>query len=291
VTPSDPDDVIKSTIAALSTPGDDALTKAAAEGIPDRAEVIEWVERTRSLMLLERNRSVLRSELPYLADRLEKLVSKLALPDGSQPRALVESFVRRLPAVRTLLAADVEAAYEGDPAARSYALIVGTYPALYAIPIYRIAHELHQLGVPILPRLMTEHAHDRTGIDIHPAAKIGRRFFVDHGTGVVIGETCAIGDNVRIYQGVTLGARSPRQGEVLRGVKRHPTIEDDVVIYAGATILGGETVIGRGSVIGGNVWLVHSVPEESRVTLEQPRLVVRPRSGAGGDSDPHNWDV
>ena len=157
-----------------------------------------------------------------------------------------------------------------------------SYPALHAIAIYRIAHELHLLGVPILPRMMTEHAHDRTGIDIHPGAKIGRRFFIDHGTGVVIGETTAIGDNVRIYQGVTLGARSPRHGEMLRGVKRHPTIEDDVVIYAGATILGGETVIGRGSVIGGNVWLVDSVPEDSRVTLEQPRLLVRQRPGPGG---------
>ncbi len=291
MTPSDPDDVIKATIAALSTPGDDALTKAAAEGIPDRSEVIEWVERTRALVLLERDRSVLRSELPYLAERLEKLLAKRTLPDGSTPRALAERFIRRLPAVRTLLAADVEAAYEGDPAAKSYALIVVTYPALHAIAIYRIAHELHGLGVPILPRMMTEHAHDRTGIDIHPGAKIGRRFFIDHGTGVVIGETTAIGDNVRIYQGVTLGARSPRHGEMLRGVKRHPTIEDDVVIYAGATILGGETVIGRGSVIGGNVWLTESVPEDSRVILEQPRLLVRQRGGSGADSDPLNWDV
>jgi len=291
VTPSDHDDVIKATIAALSTPGDDALTKAAAEGIPDRGEVIEWVERTRALVLLERDRSVLRSELPYLAERLEKLVAKRALPDNVAPRALVENFIRRLPAVRTLLAADVEAAYEGDPAAKSYAEIVVSYPALHAIATYRIAHELHLLGVPILPRMMTEHAHDRTGIDIHPGAKIGRRFFIDHGTGVVIGETTAIGDNVRIYQGVTLGARSPRHGEMLRGVKRHPTIEDDVVIYAGATILGGETVIGRGSVIGGNVWLVDSVPEDSRVILEQPRLLVRQRPGPGVDTDPLHWDV
>ena len=291
MTLSDHDDVIKATIAALSTPGDDALTKAAAEGIPDRGEVIEWVERTRALVLLERDRSVLRSELPYLAERLEKLLAKRALPDGLAPRALVESFVQRLPAVRTLLAADVEAAFEGDPAAKSYAEIVVAYPALHAIATYRIAHELHLLGVPILPRMMTEHAHDRTGIDIHPGARIGRRFFIDHGTGVVIGETSAIGDNVRIYQGVTLGARSPRHGEMLRGVKRHPTIEDDVVIYAGATILGGETVIGRGSVIGGNVWLTESVPEDSRVTLEQPRLLVRQRPGPGADSDPLHWDV
>ena len=292
MTPSDRDDVIKSTIAALSTPGDDALTKAAADGIPDRAEVVEWVERTRALVLLERDRSVLRSELPYLAERLEKLLGRLPLPDGKSPRPLVEQFIGRLPTVRRLLAEDVEAAFEGDPAARSYAEIVVSYPALNAVAIYRIAHELYQLGVPILPRMMTEHAHDRTGIDINPGARIGRRFFIDPGTGVVIGETAVIGDNVRIYQGVTLGARSPRHGEVLRGVKRHPTIEDNVVIYAGATILGGETVVGRGSVIGGNVWLVESVPEESKVTLEPPRLRVRQRPGPAGSTDPgSNWDV
>ena len=291
MTPSDHDDAIKSTIAALSTPGDDALTKAAAEGIPDRGEVIEWAERTRALVLLERDRSVLRSELPYLAERLEKLLAKRALPNGAAPRALVEAFIARLPAVRKLLAEDVEAAYEGDPAARSYAEIVVSYPALHAVATYRIAHELYVLGVPILPRMMTEHAHDRTGIDIHPGAKIGRRFFIDHGTGVVIGETTEIGDNVRLYQGVTLGARSPRHGEMLRGVKRHPTIEDNVVIYAGATILGGETVIGRGSVIGGNVWLVESVPEDSKVTLEPPRQRVRQRPGPAGGSDPNHWDV
>ncbi|HEY8156287.1 MAG TPA: serine O-acetyltransferase EpsC [Myxococcota bacterium] len=291
MTPSDHDDVIKSTIAALSTSGDDALTKAVAEGIPDRGEVIEWTERTRALVLLERDRSVLRSELPYLAERLEKLIARLPLPDGKAPRALVAGFLQRLPAVRQLLAEDVEAAFEGDPAARSYAEIVVSYPALHAVATYRIAHELYRLGVPILPRMMTEHSHDRTGIDINPGARIGRRLFIDHGTGVVIGETSQIGDNVRIYQGVTLGARSPRQGEVLRGVKRHPTIEDDVVIYAGATILGGETVIGRGSVIGGNVWLVDSVPEDSKVTLEPPRLRVRQRPGPGGSSDPNHWDV
>jgi serine O-acetyltransferase len=167
----------------------------------------------------------------------------------------------RIPgAPRALLAEDVEAAFEGDPAAKSYAEIVAAYPAVWAIATHRVAHELHGLGVPLVPRIMAEHAHARTGIDIHPGAKIGRRFFIDHGTGVVIGETAEIGDRVVIYQGVTLGALAPRAGQVLRGVKRHPTIEDDVTLYASATILGGDTVIGRGSVIGGNVWLTHSVP-------------------------------
>ena len=162
----------------------------------------------------------------------------------------------------------------------SFAEIVVSYPSIRAIAVYRIAHALYGLGVPILPRMMTEKAHDRTGIDIHPGARNGRRFFIDHGTGVVIGETTEIGDNVRLYQGVTLGAKSPRHGMSLRGVKRHPTIEDDVTIYAGATILGGDVMVGRGSVIGGNVFLLESVPEESRVVGEPPSYLVRQRDKA-----------
>jgi serine O-acetyltransferase len=194
--------------------------------------------------------------------------------------------------VREILAGDVEAAFEGDPAARSYAEILVAYPSIRAIAIQRIAHELHKLRVPILPRMMTEHAHDLTGVDIHPGAKIGRRFFIDHGTGIVIGETVEIGDNVRLYQGITLGARSPRRGEALRGVKRHPTVEDDVVIYAGATILGGDVVIGRGSVIGGNVWLTVSVPPCSKVVSEPPRSQVQQRGGCESeDPDQLEWDI
>ena len=166
-----------------------------------------------------------------------------------------------------------------------------SYPSIRAIAIYRIAHELHLLDVPILPRMMTEHAHDRTGIDIHPGARIGRRFFIDHGTGVVVGETSEIGDNVRLYQGVTLGTTSPRHGATLRGVKRHPTIEDDVTIYAGATILGGDVVVGRGSVIGGNVFLLDSVPDGSRVVGEPPRYLVRQRKGGRGDPRQLHWDI
>jgi serine O-acetyltransferase len=169
----------------------------------------------------------------------------------------------------------VEAAYEGDPAAKNLDEIILSYPGLEAIAIYRIAHELHIQGVPLIPRIMTEFAHVRTGIDIHPGAEIGDSFFIDHGTGVVIGETCSIGNNVRIYQGVTLGALSfkkDKDGKLFKGIKRHPTIEDNVIIYAGATILGGETVIGRNSVIGGNVWLVDSVPPGTTVTLKSPEL-------------------
>jgi serine O-acetyltransferase len=284
------EDVLEQTIAALSKSGDDALTKAASEGLPDRREVTDWVERATRLLLAERDPAALRAELPELAERLRRQLGCLNLPDGVTPDGVLERFLPRLPAIRALLAGDVEAAWEGDPAARSYAEIVASYPSIRAIAVYRVAHELHALGVPILPRLMTEHAHDRTGIDIHPGARIGRRFFIDHGTGVVIGETTEIGDNVRVYQGVTLGALSPRHGEMLRGVKRHPTIEDDVTIYAGATILGGATTIGRGSVIGGNVWLIDSVPPDSRVSSDPPQQLVR-RKDQKSHAMPLHWDI
>ena len=285
--PQDPQEILERTIAALSSGAEDALSKAAAEGLPNLAEVVEWIERCKRLVVAERDRSALRSEIPALADRLRRLLGQLALRGDASPDAVVLRFVERLPEVRRRLAEDVEAAFEGDPAAKSFAEIVVAYPSIRAIAVYRIAHELHALGVPVVPRMMTEHAHDLTGIDIHPGAKIGRRFFIDHGTGVVIGETCEIGDNVRLYQGVTLGARSPRHGESLRGQKRHPTIEDDVTIYAGASILGGETVIGRGSVIGGNVWLMESVPPGSKVIAEPARHLVRQR----GEPRQLEWDI
>jgi serine O-acetyltransferase len=185
-------------------------------------------------------------------------------------------FLARVPRLRKRLSLDVQAAYDGDPAAKSFDEIISSYPGLHAVAIYRIAHELHRLSVPLIPRMMTEYAHGITGIDIHPGAKIGDSFFIDHGTGVVIGETTIIGKNVKLYQGVTLGALSfPKDetGKVIRNTKRHPTIEDDVVIYSGATILGGETAIGRGSVIGGNVWITHSIPPYTKVTLETPKMI------------------
>jgi serine O-acetyltransferase len=195
-----------------------------------------------------------------------------------------EEFISRLPSLREVLASDVEAAYDGDPAAGCYDEIIFSYPGLYAVMVYRLAHELHSLSVPLIPRIMTEHAHHRTGIDIHPGTRIGRRFFIDHGTGVVIGGTAVIGANVKLYQGVTLGAFSfdkDEEGRLVRHTKRHPTIEDDVVVYAGATILGGDTVIGRGSVIGGNVWLTHSVPPGTRVLQESPALrIITPEEAA-----------
>src|SRR4029077_13354694 len=192
--------------------------------------------------------------------------------DEEWPEQITLGLVRRIPALRALLSKDVLAAFQGDPAANSVEEVIFSYPSIEAITIHRIAHELHRDGVPMLPRSMSEYAHSVSGIDIHPGAQIGESFFIDHGTGVVIGETTMIGNSVKIYQGVTLGALS-----MARGVpgepctKRHPTLEDNVTIYAGATILGGETIIGAGSVVGGNVWLVASVPPGSHITYEGTR--------------------
>jgi len=190
---------------------------------------------------------------------------------------VTEAFIAALPETRRLLVEDSQAALDGDPAARTLTEILLAYPGLEAITVHRLAHLLHTLDVPLLPRMMAEWAHRRTGVDIHPGARIGRSFFIDHGTGVVIGETTVIGDNVKLYQGVTLGALSfPKDecGQLIRGVKRHPTLEDGVVIYAGATILGGGTVIGKGAVIGGNTWVTHSIPAGGRVisTPQEQRI-------------------
>jgi serine O-acetyltransferase len=184
------------------------------------------------------------------------------------------AFLEKIPSIRKTLAGDVQAAYDGDPASKSLDEIIFSYPCVLAVTVYRVAHELHIQGVPLLPRIMTEYAHSITGIDIHPGARIGQDFFIDHGTGVVIGETTEIGNRVKIYQGVTLGALSfPKdpQGDLIRGKKRHPTIEDDVTIYSNATILG-PTVIGARSVIGGNVWITRDVPPDTAVTIKEPHL-------------------
>ncbi|MEI8139954.1 MAG: serine O-acetyltransferase EpsC [bacterium] len=191
--------------------------------------------------------------------------------------AAVKRLLDSLADLKQTLQQDIVAAYEGDPAARSIMEVVMSYPGLQAIMVQRIAHVLYQAQVPLIPRIMTEHAHSQTGIDIHPGAKIGPGFFIDHGTGVVIGETSTIGKNVKLYQGVTLGALSfpkDKDGHPIKGIKRHPAVEDDVTIYAGATILGGETTIGAGSEIGGNVWLTHSVPPHSKVYNQQPKPLI-----------------
>ena len=196
----------------------------------------------------------------------------------------VEAFLSRIPDVRRMLVGDVQAAFDGDPAAFSTDEALFSYPGIFAIMVQRLAHEFYKADVALLPRIMTEHAHSLTGIDIHPGAELGERLFIDHGTGVVIGETTQIGNSVKIYQGVTLGALAPAYGQALRGQKRHPTIEDNVTIYAGATILGGETIIGSGSTIGGNVFITASVPPHNQVVAEPPKLKYRDRRNKRNDA-------
>jgi serine O-acetyltransferase len=214
-----------------------------------------------------------------VADRLEDEICKslrLDKPDCPQLEAegIRCDFLRQLPAIRELLRTDVDAAFNGDPSASSRDEVIVAYPFIEAIAIQRMAHLLYQKNLPLLPRIMTEWAHSRTGTDIHPGAKIGEYFFIDHCTGTVIGETCEIGSRVKMYQGVSLIARSLAGGQTLRGTKRHPTIEDGVTIYAGTTIMGGDTVIGAGSTIGANVFLTHSVPPRSLVFYEEKQLQI-----------------
>lgn len=216
-------------------------------------------------------------DVDAIARDLEREIALLPLDmDASK---VAQAFVEALPEVHRLIETDVEAAYEGDPAATSPMEVVMAYPGLYAITVHRLAHVLYRLKVPIIPRVMSELAHSRTGIDIHPGATIGERFFIDHGTGVVIGETTIIGRNVKLYQGVTLGALSfdkdPVTGALVKGIKRHPNVEDNVVIYAGATILGGNTTIGHDSEIGGSVWIIESVPPNSRVYNKPPAPTIK----------------
>jgi serine O-acetyltransferase len=206
---------------------------------------------------------------------------------GRKAEEAVEYLLASLPTVKEMLELDIVAAYEGDPAAKSVMEVVMSYPGLQAIITHRIAHLLYAKDVPLIPRIMSERAHSLTGIDIHPGATIGAGFFIDHGTGVVIGETCTIGRNVKLYQGVTLGAISfpkDKDGNPIKGIKRHPNVEDGVTIYAGATILGGDTTIGAGSEIGGNVWLTHSVPPNSKVYNQQPKPLIT-KQRAAGDAD------
>ena len=217
-----------------------------------------------------------RGAVSDIAADLQKEIALLC-PDRDA-KAIVDEFVAALPEVRRLVETDVDAAYDGDPAATSRMEVVMAYPGLYAVTVHRLAHVLYKLKVPILPRVMSELAHSKTGIDIHPGATIGERFFIDHGTGVVIGETTVIGRNVRLYQGVTLGGLSfakDDNGALVKGLKRHPNIEDNVVIYANATILGGDTTIGHDSELGGSVWLIESVPPNSRVYNKPPAPVIK----------------
>jgi serine O-acetyltransferase len=226
---------------------------------------------------VECHAAAVQRDVMAVESHLVRLVTLLRPIYPTVDATIPERFMGELPDIYTFLQQDADAIYQADPAARSVDEVLLTYPGFYAIAIFRVAHALHLLGMPLLPRLLTEFAHQRTGVDIHPGATIGRRFVIDHGTGVVIGETTVIGDGVKLYQGVTLGALVVEKN--LSDKKRHPTLEDDVVVYANATILGGATVVGRGSIIAGNAWLTQSVPPQSLVSR---RTEVRPR-GANTD--------
>ena len=292
-----PEEILKDIVNSMvAVGGNGRLGAAAVRPLPEPSAVEEMVELLRQIFFFEHvgirysGEAEIRAHLGGLVERCYSLVSEqiarsfqhdcrqiTAACDHCRIRGrqLALNLIEKFPEIREMLIEDVQAAYEGDPAAQGFDEIIFSYPFLLAITVHRVAHELYSQGMPLLPRLLSEHAHSRTGIDIHPGAKIGRRFFIDHGTGVVIGETTVIGDHVKMYQGSTLGALSfPRDacGALIRGVKRHPTIEDNVTIYAGATILGGDTVVGRGSVIGGGVWLTHSIPAGTKVINEAPRL-------------------
>jgi len=259
--------------------------------LPNKRQVIEALQHLKAVMYLgyyatgeldacKLNYAISSHLYPaceILTEQIRRAVSyegfrsTAPTPESGWPRQAALALLRRVPELRAMLSKDVLAAFQGDPAANSVEEVIFSYPSIEAITVHRIAHELHRAQIPMLPRIMTEYAHSVSGIDIHPGAQIGESFFIDHGTGVVIGETAVIGNNVKIYQGVTLGALSLERGHGLeRGNKRHPTIEDHVTIYAGATILGGDTVIGAGSVVGGNAWITVSVPPGSRITEAPP---------------------
>lgn len=262
---------------------------------PDKDIVIDIIEKLRRIVFpgyfkdknyriynAKHNLSMLIEDVMFNLNRQIALVFQ----SGGESEEAAQShaqqvcidFFRQIPQVRAMVQTDLQAAYDGDPAATGMAEIIFAYPGLFAIAVYRLAHVLYTLGVPMLPRIMTEHAHSVTGIDIHPGATIGKYFFIDHGTGIVVGETTVIGDNVKLYQGVTLGALSTRGGQSLRGKRRHPTIEDNVTIYAGASVLGGDTVIGRDSVIGSNAFITKSVAPCTTVSIKSQELQMKTRA-------------
>jgi serine O-acetyltransferase len=240
----------------------DPVCQARREVLPYARRVKDALGALRALVTDDSPTAQLESDLRVVHGIVSALVG------GAKAMRILE----RLPQIRHYVATDVEAAFEKDPSAGSYGEILAAFPSLLAVTTYRIAHAFYEQGEGVVARIMSEDAHSATGIDIHPGAEIGSHFFIDHGTGVVIGETCVIGDRVKLYHGVTLAAFTNRGGRLDAGKKRHPTLQDDVTIYPNATILGGDTVIGEGSVIGGNVWLTESVPRYTRVTIEAPTL-------------------
>ena len=274
-------------------------------GQPDRDVIVDLTHKLLRIVYPGRSRnrhrriynarhdlSMLIEDVTFNLTEQTELILRPTLGDGAALKAqeTVLAFLERIPAIRAMAQTDLTAFFDGDPAAFSTDEIVFCYPGLFAVTVYRLAHELYLLKVPMLPRIMSEHAHSETGIDINPGATIGDHFFIDHGTGIVIGETCVIGSRVKIYQGVTLGALTTRGGQSLRGQRRHPTIEDDVTIYAGASILGGNTVIGRDCVIGSNVFITHSIPPCTTVSVKSQELQYKPRSCPGCSRAEPFWD-
>ena len=257
----------------------DAIIRADSQNLPNKRRILQVLERLRDLLFPHyfgktKNCQIsVEYSLEWLECMLTKEIKK-ALGDHLPARAevLALKVLAALGKVRETLATDISAAFDGDPAATSTDEIISSYPGLYATMVYRLAHIFYTLEIPLIGRIMSEHAHSRTGIDIHPGATIGHHFFIDHGTGIVIGETTVIGNFVKIYQGVTLGGISTRGGQALRGVKRHPTVEDCVTIYSGASIFGGDTVIGFGAVIGSNAFVARSIPARTKVSVKNPEL-------------------
>ena len=295
------DNLDKLTDAVLTSYAEDERTqRIGLTFLPSRSKIVEIIDLARQLLfpgyyghkvLTDENiRLHVENLLVHLGNALTDQINQCLsierrhqTPSGEshleEAEEITHKFLASIPELRRILALDVQAAYDGDPAAKSIEEVVYCYPGLYAVSVYRVAHELLKLGVPLMPRIMTEHAHSLTGIDIHPGAQIGRSFFIDHGTGVVIGETTIIGDNCKLYQGVTLGAPSfphDEEGQIIRKYKRHPTLEDDVIVYSNATILGNVTV-GKGVTVGGNVFLTRSVPPGCTVSLKPFDLKYRNR--------------
>ena len=264
--------------------------------LPNRDVIIDIVKEIRMILFpsyfdLEKGNkaipeSFIKNRLANLYDKLKGQIKLALLNKHNEPlekdkveleaQKICDEFFARIPEIQKLLFKDIIAAFDGDPAAQSKEEIVFSYPGFFAVLVYRLAHELYLRHVPYIPRIMTEYAHSGTGIDINAGAIIGEYFFIDHGTGVVIGETTVIGNHVKLYQGVTLGALSTREGQKMAGKKRHPTVEDNVTIYSGATILGGATIIGENSVIGGNAFIVESIPKNTKVSIKNPELYIRP---------------
>ncbi len=273
-----------------------SLSQTQTGYLPSRDAVIETIKLLRELLfpgyfgrqhfsdgamefhigaLLVDAHGLLREQIA-LALRRDAVKNGREIADADEKAdCICHRFLTKIPEIRDVLETDVQAAFDGDPAACDKDEVIFSYPGVFALSVYRLAHELYRLGVPLIPRIMTEYAHSETGIDIHAGASIGKYLFIDHGTGVVIGETTQIGEYVKLYQGVTLGALSTRGGQTLRGVKRHPTLEDEVTVYSGASILGGETVIGKGVVIGSNAFITKSVPVGTKVSVKNPELVFK----------------